>query len=99
MTLLSPGTIKRIFEVQSDGIDLVLGEHVRFGIGYGLKAPAAPFIPDGDVCFWGGWGGSIITVDVDRRVTVAYMMNRMGEGTLGDARGANLLAAAYDALG
>ncbi len=36
VTLLSPATIERIFEVQSDGVDLVLGMPLRFGIGYGL---------------------------------------------------------------
>ena len=36
--------------------------------------------------------------DLDARLTVAYVMNRMGEGTVGDERGANLLAAAYESL-
>ncbi len=97
--LLSPPTIARIFEVQADGIDVVLGVPLRFGIGYGLKSESVPHMPDGNVCFWGGWGGSLIVVDTDRRVTVAYVMNRMAEGVLGDARGADILAAAYDALG
>ena len=37
--LLSPKTIDRIFEEQSNGIDLVLGVPLRFGIGYGLPEP------------------------------------------------------------
>ncbi len=97
--LLSPATIARIFEVQADGIDVVLGEHLRFGIGYGLKSTTSPYLPDGNVCFWGGWGGSAIIVDTDRRVTFAYMMNRMGEGVLGDERAVNLFQATYDGLG
>src|SRR5438874_1972528 len=47
--LLSPKTIERIFEVQSEGIDLVLGIPLKFGIGYGLL-PALnvlPFLPKG----------------------------------------------------
>ena len=36
--------------------------------------------------------------DLDARMTVAYVMNKMGEGTLGDVRGAGIVAAAYDAL-
>jgi CubicO group peptidase (beta-lactamase class C family) len=36
--LLSPRTIDRIFEVQSDGIDLVIGVPIKFGVGYGLTA-------------------------------------------------------------
>ena len=31
-------------------------------------------------------------------MTVAYVMNKMGEGTTGDLRGAMILAAAYGGL-
>ena len=37
--LLSPTTIELIFDEQGDGIDLVLGVPLRFGIGYGLPEP------------------------------------------------------------
>ncbi|MCP4224519.1 MAG: beta-lactamase family protein, partial [Actinomycetia bacterium] len=97
--LLSPATIARIFEVQADGIDVVLGVPLKFGIGYGLKSESVPYLPDGNICFWGGWGGSSIVVDTDRRVTFAYVMNRMAEGVLGDPRGVNLFEATHRALG
>ena len=71
--LLSPRTIDRIFEVQSDGIDLVIGIPLRIGVGYGL-------FPGGRVCAWGGTGGSTVIVDVDRRMTFAYAMNKMAPG-------------------
>ena len=96
--LLSPDTISRIFDIQADGIDLVLGEHLKFGIGYGLKSTTSAHLPDGNVCFWGGWGGSSIVVDTDRRITFAYMMNRMAEGVLGDMRAVRLFEATYRAL-
>lgn len=96
--LLSPATISRIFEVQADGIDVVLGEELKFGIGYGLKSSTSAYLPDGNICFWGGWGGSSIIVDTDRRMTFAYVMNLMADGVLGDPRGENLLAATYAAL-
>jgi len=48
-------------------------------------------------CGWGGWGGSIITVDLDRRMTISYVMNRM-EGGMGGERGPNFVRAAYAAL-
>jgi CubicO group peptidase (beta-lactamase class C family) len=51
------------------------------------------------VCFWGGWGGSAIIVDLDHRMTIAYVMNRMEGGLLGDARGEGLIRAAYAAVG
>jgi hypothetical protein len=37
--LLSPRTIKLIFDRQSDGVDLAVGLPARFGIGYGLPHP------------------------------------------------------------
>ena len=98
--LLSPRTIDLIFEEQSNGVDLVLGIPLRFGIGYGLPlTETLPYVPDGRVCFWGGWGGSMIVVDVDRRMVVAYMMNKMEGGIIGGLRSEALLRAAYAAVG
>jgi CubicO group peptidase (beta-lactamase class C family) len=68
--LLSPKTIDRIFEVQFNGIDLVIGIPINWGVGYGLA-------PEGRVCSWGGYGGSSMIIDVDRRMTFAYVMNKM----------------------
>jgi CubicO group peptidase (beta-lactamase class C family) len=95
--LLSPETIDLIFLEQSNGVDLVIGMPMRFGIGYGLPSNAVPHLPDGRVAFWGGWGGSVVINDLDRRMTVTYMMNRMAEGVVGDERGIGLVRAAYDA--
>jgi CubicO group peptidase (beta-lactamase class C family) len=68
--LLSPQTIARIFEVQTSGIDLVIGTPLQFGVGYNLY-------PGGRVCAWGGTGGSTVIIDADRRITFAYVMNKM----------------------
>jgi CubicO group peptidase (beta-lactamase class C family) len=78
--LLSPRTIEQIFEVQFNAIDLVLGFPMKWGIGYGLA-------PEGRVCSWGGYGGSLMVIDADRRITFAYVMNKMapGGGTIGMA--------------
>jgi CubicO group peptidase (beta-lactamase class C family) len=98
--LLSPSTIDLIFDRQSDGIDLVLGMPVAFGIGYGLPtAEMTPYLPSGRLCFWGGWGGSMIINDLDRRMTFAYMMNKMSSGLVGSSTSAELIASAYAALG
>ena len=70
--LLSSKTIDRIFELQFDGIDLVIGIPIKWGVGYGLA-------PEGRVCSWrpraAFIGGAI---DVDRRMTFAYVMNKIG---------------------
>jgi CubicO group peptidase (beta-lactamase class C family) len=95
--LLSEATCRRVFEEQSFGMDLVLGMPIRFGLGYGLPSPDQPIGGPG-ACFWGGWGGSIAVNDLDQRLTVTYVMNKMGEGTVGDLRGGSILLAAYGAL-
>ncbi len=79
-----------IFEEQAHGVDQVLGLPVRFGMGYALHSEAVPYLPEGNYAYWGGWGGSSIIVDVDRKISFAYVMNRMDEGLLGDLRGINL---------
>jgi CubicO group peptidase (beta-lactamase class C family) len=83
--LLSPRTIDGIFEVQSHTVDLVMGIPLRMGVGYGLLPlpDVLPFLPEGRICAWGGWGGSLALIDVDRRLTFAYVMNRMAPGIVG----------------
>ena len=96
--LLSQRTIDRIFEVQSHGVDLVLGVPIKMGVGYGLPIAELPYIPEGKVCFWGGWGGSLVIVDCDRRMTFSYVMNKMAPGVMGGENVAGLAACAYAAL-
>ena len=97
--LLSDAAIARIFDEQISGIDQVLGVDVTFGMGYGLRMADWTFLPDSRICFWGGWGGSLIINDVDNNLTISYMMNKMASAILGDERGANLVLAAYAGAG
>jgi CubicO group peptidase (beta-lactamase class C family) len=96
--LLTPAIVERIFDVQAAGRDLVLGIGVTFGVGYGLNSPRNPISPNPRVCYWGGWGGSLVVNDVDAGFTMAYVMNRMGQGTVGDDRAHTLLRAVYASL-
>ena len=95
---LSQAGAEAVLREQQYGTDLVLGVPIRFGLGYGLNSEEMPLSPNPRTCFWGGWGGSLIIVDLDARLAIAYVMNKMGEGTLGDARGASIVAATYGAL-
>jgi CubicO group peptidase (beta-lactamase class C family) len=62
------------------------------GVGYGHA-------PEGRVCCWGGMGDSLVIIDVDRRMTFAYMMNKMdGEVRVGSPRAEAYLRAVYAAL-
>ncbi len=94
--LLSQSTVERIFEEQSNGADLVLGVPLRFGIGYGLASETMPMGPRS--FSWGGYGGSLVFNDLDGRLTVAYVMNRMEANLLGDQRGATMVLGTIAAL-
>ena len=96
---LSAAGVEKLFEVQADGVDLVLGVPSRFGMGYGLNSEYTPISPNARACFWGGWGGSLIVNDLDANLSFAYVMNRMGAGTVGDMRSAGPLMATYAAIG
>jgi CubicO group peptidase (beta-lactamase class C family) len=97
--LLGKETIDLIFREQLHGTDLVLGVPLRWGIGYGLPMPdLLPWIPDERICFWGGWGGSMIIMDAGRRMTISYMMNKMAPGIIGSERSATYGQAIYDAV-
>lgn len=98
--LLNPETIDLIFQEQSNGNDLVLAVPLRMGIGFGLPEPTTfPMIPDGRICFWGGWGGSAVVMNPDRGATFAYVMNKMGPGTTGTKRTQRYTKLFYEALG
>jgi len=89
--LLSEAGCERAREEQYRGVDQILGRSMRYGMGYGLYDRS---------CFWGGWGGSIVMVDLDARMTVSYVMNQMlDQGGMGDHRAFGIVMAAYDGLG
>jgi CubicO group peptidase (beta-lactamase class C family) len=96
--LLSDTTIAKIFDPQCNGLDQVLMAPVEFGMGFALSSEMAPHLAGERVCWWGGWGGSSIFNDVANDLTVAYVMNRMEAGLLGDERGAGLVSAARTAV-
>jgi CubicO group peptidase (beta-lactamase class C family) len=89
--LLSPAGCERAREEQYRGVDHILGASMRYGMGYGLSDRS---------CFWGGWGGSMVMVDLDRRMAVSYVMNQMlDQDGLGDYRALGIILAAYEGLG
>ena len=94
--LLSSAGVEALFEEQSNGRDLVLGVPLRFGMGYGLASETMPMGPRS--CSWGGYGGSLVVNDLGARITIAYVMNRMEAGLLGDTRGASVAMAVIAGL-
>jgi len=95
--LLTLPTIEKAIEEQCYGPDLVLTIPIRWGLGYALNSNEFPF-PNPRTFFWGGWGGSVIVVDLDARLSWAYVMNKMGSLPIGDQRAVGLAMALYAAL-
>jgi CubicO group peptidase (beta-lactamase class C family) len=82
--LLDAPTIELIFQEQASGMDMFLNIPLRWGIGFALTpSGGVPFVRDGKVCFWGGWGGSMAIMDLIRGMTIGYAMNQMQPGTIG----------------
>ncbi|KIX92758.1 uncharacterized protein Z520_11610 [Fonsecaea multimorphosa CBS 102226] len=100
---ISPQTIDLIFQEQSNGLDHVLafGAPIRWGIGFALPAKNTwiDWLPEGRVCTWGGYGGSMAVVDLDRKLTISYVMNKMDNVGLGSDKARAYIGAVYKALG
>ena len=96
--LLSEEEIKKSIQEQSYGMDLVLNTPIRFGLGWGLQSKDLPIGPNENMFYWGGYGGSVIVVDLDERMSLAYVMNKMTSSLTGDPRSERLLEALYKSL-
>lgn len=95
--ILSPEGVDRIFVEQAHTTDAVLGVKMRLGTGFGLMNDLIPLSQNPRSCFWGGWGGSICVIDVDAGISIAYVMNKMAGGLVGDMRGAMIVLHAMGA--
>ncbi|MFF5121528.1 EstA family serine hydrolase [Dactylosporangium aurantiacum] len=91
---LSEATCRKALEVQVEGVDLILGIPVRFGLGF---AVGGDYLPGPATLYWGGSGGSFAVIDLDARASYAYAMNQLGS-PLGDLRAFGPMSAAWDAV-
>ena len=100
--LLSDRGRERVLETQADGIDLILGAPIRWGMGYALQSALLESrvgnrLDGRRIAAWGGNGGSWAHVDLDARMSVGFVMNRWIDGyDLG--RCFDVVLAAYDSL-
>ena len=93
--LMSEAGCRRVLDLQVEGRDLILGMPVRFGLGFAINGG---FLPNTNTVYWGGYGGSLVVIDMDARATFGYAMNKMSGTTTGDMRAFGLISAMYDAL-
>ena len=95
---LSPTTISQMIQERVSGQDLVTFSHLRFGLGVGLPVPETwSWIPEGRICFWHGVGGTILLMDLEKRMTIVYSTNKL-EGLIGNERTAAYVRAVYQAV-
>ena len=95
--LMSEAGVRRALEEQTDGIDQVLMVRLRHGLGFGFQLGESFNTAPGQM-FWGGWGGSLAAIDLDARLSVAYVMNRMDSDLMGDMRGRRIADAVRTCL-
>ncbi|OGM45518.1 beta-lactamase [Aspergillus bombycis] len=97
---LAPETLDEMMKEQVRGLDSVLFLDVRFALGLALPSSnSMPAIPeDAGICFWGGWGGSMVVMDRGRRMTIAYVMNKMEYRSLGSANAEAYIREIYQCL-
>ena len=79
------------------------GQRLRLGclgpsFGFGLPGGVVS-LPNPNTIYWGGYGGSLIIIDMDARTTFAYAMNKMAGTTQGDMRAFGLAMAMWAAMG
>ncbi len=98
--LMEASSIARAFEEQYYGISesFPVPIPIRFGIGFALNTKEIPIGPNSRVLWWAGWGGSIMVMDLDARLSYGYAMNKMSNVPIGDPRLVPLITALYRSL-
>ena len=83
--ILTAETISKSMEEQIFDFDLVLGTKVRYGLGWGLRNNFH-HLPSPNTAYWGGMGGSSLIMDLDNKLSIAYVMNKMRRQELDETR-------------
>jgi len=74
-TFLSKKTVEKAIEVQVDKKDKTLRFKQSYGLGFGISNPDVK-MHEG-MFHWGGYGGSFVIMDLNRKLSYAYVMNRL----------------------
>ncbi|HEX4182212.1 MAG TPA: serine hydrolase domain-containing protein [Caulobacteraceae bacterium] len=95
--IMSEAGCRKALEQQIEGTDLIFEGPARFGMGFGLPSEMVP-LPNPNTLFWGGYGGSLVIIDMDKRATFGYAMNKMVGTTTGDMRALGMAGAMWQVL-
>lgn len=97
---LSREIIEKTLESRTEGKDLVLGVPIKFGLGFAINDGGLmkKTCPNPRTLYWGGYGGSICIADLDEKMSIGYVMNKLGYKNVGDPRAGRLIKAVYSSL-
>ena len=97
--VLSPETIEKGRQTQSDGKDLVLGGmRTRFGLGFMLGTENVSMGPNPNAFGHGGAGGSLGFSDPDNNISLGFVMNQMHQGITAWKTATDVAKSVYKAL-
>jgi CubicO group peptidase (beta-lactamase class C family) len=95
--LMSPQTVAALNTVQTERVDLAVGVAPRWRNGV-CGSINDMFGPNPEAFGHPGWGGSFGCADVENQIAMGYVLNQMGDRSIGDPRGAALAQALYASL-
>jgi CubicO group peptidase (beta-lactamase class C family) len=95
--IMTPAAFDGLTKVRSDGPDLVLPFHMRFGAG-NFRNVNSYFGLNPDAIGHSGWGGACGFGDPARRLSAGYVMNRQAHHLIGDPRSVRVIEALYASL-
>ena len=71
-------TIEKAIEEQYYGTNLALSVSICWELRFGLSSKEMPIGSNPRTFFWGGWGDSLVVMDLDAKLSYSYVMNKMG---------------------
>ncbi|TQN32458.1 CubicO group peptidase (beta-lactamase class C family) [Haloactinospora alba] len=99
--ILEPDTLRNAITPRVNGPDNVLCMDSSFGLGFMRPSLvfAVPRAAQGGAFGHTGFGGSIGLADIERGISLGYVMNRTGAEMSGGLRAMRLVKAVYDSVG
>lgn len=96
--VLPPGLALEAGAERISGPDKVLPYTVSWGAGFLRNQGLGIYGPSEHAFGHSGWGGSCAVADPERRLSLAYVMNRQSQHLIGDPRSRRLIDALYSCL-
>jgi CubicO group peptidase (beta-lactamase class C family) len=96
--VLPPGLALEAARPRIAGQDLVLPFDLSWGAGLLRNQGLGVYGPSDQAFGHSGWGGSCVVADPERRLSLAYVMNRQSAYLVGDPRARRLIEALYACL-